>query len=95
MTIIARSVQEIAIEDGWRAEHGLDPLGARGTASGLMWLVEVCELTTYPPYMRQYPYRVEGRIIDCGIDRGPFGWHIGSLADAAYVLAGGVSIPEV
>jgi hypothetical protein len=69
-------------------------LGDRGTSDGLVWLVEVCERTTVPMYRLSYPLRVEGRIIDAGVDRGSFGWHIHDIDDAAYVLAPGVKLPD-
>lgn len=65
----------------------------RGTTAGLCWVVEAIERTTLPQYRFFYPWRVTGRIVDEGVDRGHFGWHIPDLHDAAYVPAPGVTIP--
>ena len=58
----------------------------RGTPSGLIWLIETHEPTNRRDHVTQYPHHITGRIIDTGIDRGPFNWHVSSLDDRAYVF---------
>lgn len=74
--------------------------GQRGTPHGLTWLVTSYGRTQVERYRSQYPHRVQGRIIDAGVDVGPFGWFVPSVDDEAYrftpsavadVLAAGVS----
>lgn len=66
----------------------------RGTVDGLCWVVETINRTTLPRYQWFYPWRITGRIVDVGVDRGRFTWHVPDLDDAAYVPAPGVVIPD-
>jgi hypothetical protein len=65
----------------------------RGTSDGLVWLVEHYEPTSVLQWKAHYPHHVEGRIIDAGVDIGPFNWYVPWIDDAAYVFAPSVDRP--